>query len=575
MTKNCIYCGTEFIPRTRKSILCKSKECIQKRKTDQKRLKYQAAHPRESIKSCIYCGNEFTPRLAKQVTCASYNCKILLMKSLHKTKKYPRKKNPDPVECSICKKIFTPKDPRVKLCSDKCRYASRAKILKERYGYENPAQKPKDDPKLCRYCKKEIRESHKQGYFCDDKCYTSWYRISKKSNLLDRTCARCGTLEKIEEKRDLTRLCRSCSKLQNLTNIQALEILNSLKIEPLFNLPQNEDLFASKAQQTFKCHCGKEFETKLHKLLGKEIKSCGCTRSSPEIELHSFLLTLGIPEDEIKINTKPDFMQGLQLDLYLPKYQFALEYHGLAHHSERPIFEEKNIQRVKTIHYTKYKLCKANNVQLFQIFEDEWRDKREILESMIRQRLGKVETKIYARDCKIVEVGASDRVEFFSKNHISGDVRVNKAYGLVDPSKNLVLVISFRKPFAEKVENTIEIARLASCKNLVVVGGFQKILKHCLAELKDIGFERILTYADCRFGSGKVYEIAGFGYITHLKPNYFYEKEGIREGRFKHRKNNDLKFIEEYGDTERKQNNNLEWYAIYDAGNEKYELILD
>lgn len=571
--KVCKYCQKVFTPKIKTQIICNNPQCKRDRKAEIKRVKYQLENPREEEKTCPYCQEVFKPKSNRQVTCGKEACKLEHEKQLHKVKKYPRKKVIEPKECIICKAIFTPKDPRITTCSTKCRYQARAQVMKEKYGYENPSQKPKD--KVCRYCNKPyISNSKTPTMFCSISCYNSWNRQYQEDNRKVRICSRCGKEEKILYKRDLNRLCRVCAHLQNLTNNQAWDILNSISISPSFDLPKNDELFTSKEIQNFKCHCGKTFEAKLHQILSKELKSCGCTRSTPEIELYNFLISLGIKENEIKVNTKPAFMEGYQLDLYLPSYYFAIEFHGLVHHSERPVFEEKNLYKIKTQHYWKYKTCKKNNIQLFQIFEDEWRDKREIIESMIKNRLKLMTNKTYARECTIIELDPKIRQEFFEENHISEDVKALIAFGLIDKEGVLVAAISFRKPFAEKVMGTIEIARLATLKNTIVIGGFQKLLKHALNELKLLEFSRILTYADCRFGQGKVYEKAGFTHFAHLAPNYYYEKDGIREGRFKHRKVNDIEYIDKWGETEREQNNNQGWYAIYDAGNEKYELYL-
>jgi hypothetical protein len=47
---------------------------------------------------------------------------------------------------------------------------------------------------------------------------------------------------------------------------------------------------------------------------------------------------LKIKESEILRNKRPSFMQNKELDLWLPEYKYAIEFHGLAHHSERTVF---------------------------------------------------------------------------------------------------------------------------------------------------------------------------------------------------------------------------------------------
>lgn len=319
--------------------------------------------------------------------------------------------------------------------------------------------------------------------------------------------------------------------------------------------------------------CQNIYKTKLNYLefgAHKTCKSCSSSSSSQENAVADFVTSLGF---EPLRNKKPAFMKHselgrMELDLWIPEKKIAIEYHGLAHHSERPIYGEKDLFKVKSQHEIKYLLCKEKGIQLIQIFEDEWRDKRALCESMIKQRLGIVEHRLFARKCEIKDLSSEERREFFEENHISGDVLASKAFGLFFEGR-LVSAVSLRKPWQRKYGNVIEIARFASAKDHLVVGGFSRLLKAVRSWSLAEGYERILTYADCRFGSGKVYLKNGFSHLGKTKPNYFYEREGIRENRFGHRKSLELR-----GDSEREQQNELDWFAVYDSGNEIYLLDL-
>jgi len=316
--------------------------------------------------------------------------------------------------------------------------------------------------------------------------------------------------------------------------------------------------------------CNRAYETQPYKLVrgeGRVCKKCSGHISSPEIELTKYLKFQGV--DRVQNNIKLKNLNGLELDIYLPEDKVAIEYHGLAHHSERPVYKEKNLNRIKSLHESKYLLTKSENIQLIQIFEDEWKQKPEIVKSIILNKLKKTPIKIYARNLRIQEIKTSESHKFFMKNHIAGSANAFKAFGLFLKDE-LVACLSLRKPFTYSYPNYLEIARFATKINTNIVGGFQKILKRVEEWALEHNYEGILSYADCRFGSGKVYLKAGFDHKGRTAPNYFYEKAGVRENRFKHRKVNDPAYIAKYGNTEREQNNNQGWYAIYDAGSEIY-----
>jgi hypothetical protein len=76
----------------------------------------------------------------------------------------------------------------------------------------------------------------------------------------------------------------------------------------------------------------------------------------------------------------------------------------------------------------------------------------------------------------------------------------------------------------------LKIARYAVKRDVMIVGGFQRLLQHAKGELQQ--FDVILTYADLRFGDGKIYERAGFEDHGQTEPDYFYTDYDRRYNRF-------------------------------------------
>lgn len=322
------------------------------------------------------------------------------------------------------------------------------------------------------------------------------------------------------------------------------------------------------------CKCGNEYGTRLNYLkygAHQRCKSCSSGYSQPEKDLVAFIKELGI--EEVLTNKRPEFLDRKELDLWIPDKGVAIEFHGLVHHSERSVFYDKDLNEVKYQHETKYLKCKNNGIKLIQIFEDEWAEKPEIVKSMIAARLGK-STTIAARKTILRKLKREELRIFFNENHISGAAQAITGMGLFYEDE-LVCAISLRKTWNKRYgENVLEIARFATLKGFTVVGGFSKLMKEVKVWAKTFKYDSILTYADCRFGSGEVYKNYGFEHLGKTRPNYYYEKNGKREDRFSHRKNNNPEIIKQFGNTEREQNNNQGWYAIYDAGSEIYLLNL-
>ena len=248
-----------------------------------------------------------------------------------------------------------------------------------------------------------------------------------------------------------------------------------------------------------------------------------------------------------------------ELDIYLPEQKFAIEYNGLYWHSEE--------RKGKKYHLQKTLDCRKQDVQLFHIFSDEWREKQEIVESMIRQRVGKVDDKIFARKCKLKVVPRTQSKDFFNTTHISGNTRSKITFGLYY-REELVMALSLRTPFHRtyRDRNLVEIARMASALNTVVVGGFSRLLKRVKSWALKEGCAGILTYADRRFGEGKVYQLSGFDYKGTTNLDYWYTDGRERFNRFGYRAQS--------GKTEKQVTAEAGVYKVFGCGSNIYELSL-
>lgn len=248
--------------------------------------------------------------------------------------------------------------------------------------------------------------------------------------------------------------------------------------------------------------------------------------SQAEQEIKDYILSLGLSFQ----NNIRNIINPYELDLYIPEKQFAIEYNGLYWHSE--LFFDKHIS--KDYHLVKYNLCKDKNISLFHIFADEWRDKKEIVKSMISYRVGMIKNKIFARKCEIREVEKEEGERFFNESHLNGWVRSDKIFGLYIEDK-LVSAISLRIPLHKKYENYVEIARFASLPFTVVSGGISKLINRVVKYGKELGYIGLLSYAEKRLGERRSYEKAGFQYVEDTEIDFWWTDGTLRYNRFKFR----------------------------------------
>lgn len=332
--------------------------------------------------------------------------------------------------------------------------------------------------------------------------------------------------------------------------------------EDEFEIFFNYENYKSRGKQyiDIKCKkCGYEHKRTLRNLeMGSRCPKCFPTNisSSQEIEIEKFLKDLGF--DNIERNTRK-IISPKELDLYLPEQKLAIEYNGLYWH------EEKSIG--KNSHLWKTKKCLEQNINLFHIFGDEWEEKKEIIKSMLKHKLNIQERRIFARNCEVKFIENDLAKSFYIENHISGKGSSSKISFGIFFNEELVGCLTLKVPFKRNNYKIIEISRFCTKINISVIGGFGKILKRVIEWSKDNNFDTITTYADRRFGEGKVYEKCGFDLIGSTKEDYWYT-----DGRKRYFR---TKFKASKGKMEKEIALENKVFRIYGCGSNIYQLKIN
>jgi hypothetical protein len=96
--------------------------------------------------------------------------------------------------------------------------------------------------------------------------------------------------------------------------------------------------------------------------------------SKKETEILNFIKS--IYKNTIKTSDRK-ILNGLELDIYLPKLKLAFEFNGLYWHSNKDI----NYHKIKT------DLCEEKDIQLIHIWEDDWDYNKEATKNMIKNKI--------------------------------------------------------------------------------------------------------------------------------------------------------------------------------------------
>jgi len=305
--------------------------------------------------------------------------------------------------------------------------------------------------------------------------------------------------------------------------------------------------------------CNKVFNAPLHTKESIKCPYCYPQISTGELNLRELFANKQTIYNSRKI------IPPLEVDIFIPELNAAFEYNGSYWHSTAQDRIDKNYHKNKT------EKCLKKGIKLYHVWEH---DNEEIIKSLIKTKLNLVENKYYARKLILKEINSKDRKEFFNKNHLHGDVNSLFALGLYNENE-LISCISFRKH-----KEGIEIARFATKLNSCCVGGFSKLLKHSIIKLKQLNYNKIITYCDRDWTpdyKDSVYFKNGFNFVcdsgSMLK--YFNIKDSSLHSREKFQKHKLKEMFPDIYDEKLTANEILRIkgiYIVYNSGNWKFEL---
>lgn len=258
-----------------------------------------------------------------------------------------------------------------------------------------------------------------------------------------------------------------------------------------------------------------------------------------------------------------------ELDFYIPDKKVAIEFCGIYWHSE--LAGNKG----NKYHYEKWKKCNELDIDLYTIFEDEYRNKPDFWNNKILYAIGAIQLKrIYARNCEVKFIDNANN--FLEENHVQGKVTSSSTCGLFHDG-NLVAVMTFGNP-RNNDKDTIELSRFCSKSDTHIIGGASKLLSFFIANTV---VKNIISFSDNRYSNGKVYNSLGFKLANDLLPDYKYtndyrtlfHKALFRKSSIQKKFQIDPEYINTLTEWELMQL--LGYDRIWDCGKKKWSLIGD
>jgi hypothetical protein len=366
--------------------------------------------------------------------------------------------------------------------------------------------------------------------------------------------------------------CPYCSN----SNTRVLAGFNDLKtVSPILACEWDEVLngngpemvtVQSSQKVWWRCQKGHSWKAAVYSRRHSGCPQCGSNASASELEIAKFVE--GLVGSESVVRHDRSLIAPYELDVYIPSKHLAIEVNGVYWHQEN-VMREAGRPNPRQYHYNKWKQCRDKQVQLLQVWEDDWCYHSSIIKSMIQHKLGLSISRVMAR--KTVGMIPDKNVvrEFLNSYHIQGFKNFTRSFGLVDETGSLVAVMSF------SLQNgTAVLDRFAT--SVSVPGGFSKLLKYAVAQLS--GVHRIVSFSDHEVSDGTVYVSNGFTLDRELPPDYKYVWKNCRYHKFLFRKqrfmkDSELLWQDGLTESELAELNGLS--KVWDSGKTRWVKMLD
>jgi len=206
-------------------------------------------------------------------------------------------------------------------------------------------------------------------------------------------------------------------------------------------------------------------------------------------------------------------LSGKEIDIYIPSKKIGIEFNGTYWHSTE-------VQPDKNYHFNKSKSAEAAGIRLIHIWEYEWEDPtmREKIKLMLDIALGRVKSRVYARNCEIRQITNAEAAVLNEQVHLQGHRAAQVTYGLFYEGQLVQLMSFSHTRYNRNISTDTEWEIIRGCpgSNNIVVGGVSKLLKHFITDYRP---SKIFSYCDFNKFDGRSYEAAGMQFAGYTGPD--------------------------------------------------------
>lgn len=529
-------------------------------------------HKFTSILKCNTCGKDYLKQISNNSWKSYvYCCNRCAQKSpdtIAKTKNTKLERHGDPNYNNMDKTRKTCKERygvEYSWQSDVVKDAIK-KTTKEKYGVDHHMKSNE--------VKNQMKQRYKEKYGVE---YV-WQNPDVKAKIIASNQEKYG-YDWIMQSPEMRKIMHQHSSKTQKLNYYNNVIMNDGEVEPLFSFDQYYALTKDHYFYEFDwiCKkCGKTFVSRiLRGTTTKYVARCPhChpilkTSSQFEREIANYIISID-PQFEVvnrNFQQNRNIIPPNEIDIIVKKnnqIKLLIEADGLFWHSATN-------GKDQFYHVLKTQQCQDLGYQLIHIFDDEWRNKQEIVKSRLKTILGKYDKRIFARKCTVEKLSSKVANSFFDETHIQGKCQASIRYGLMYDGQ-LVAAMAFghmrRITNNKKHDDEYEMLRFSTKLGHQVVGGASRLLS---AFEKEFHPKKLTSYADRRWSIGKLYNALGFTLDHISSPNYWYidSRHTIRMYRYGFRKSQLPKILKAFDPNKTEMENMVAngYDYIWDCGN--------
>ena len=209
---------------------------------------------------------------------------------------------------------------------------------------------------------------------------------------------------------------------------------------------------------------------------GRKVREMGITLRIKGNSINEYEIKTIIEKEGFNVVSRDrTVIKPYELDIYVPDKKFAIEFDGLAFHSEGTSgsFLEKGLPT--NYHQQKTLKCFRKGVHLFHIFENEWlnTETKKIWINLIKTKLGKGDV-IPVQATQITQISSLDARKFCEQHHLQGNALNSVPLALTHNGE--IVAVMLLAPSKVQDNYDWELVRYCTKQGVLIPGGCSEVI---------------------------------------------------------------------------------------------------